>query len=170
MQHKIFKTLLAVVIATMTFSAEADTETINGIKWIYSVKDGKASLESGGCLDPAIPKSTSGAITIPSTLGGYPVTSIGDGAFYGCSSLASVTIPNSVMSIGDEAFYGCSSLTSVTIPNSVASIGRSAFYGCSSLTSVTIPNSVMNIGESAFSESGELTIHTNKGNVREYGC
>ena len=56
------------------------------------------------------------------------------GAFRGCSSLTSITIPNSVTSIGGEAFYNCSSLTSITIPNSVTSIGGSAFYGCSSLT------------------------------------
>ena len=79
------------------------------------------------------------------------ITSIGEGAFYECSSLTSVTIPNSVTSIGESAFYRCSSLTSVTIPNSVTSIGESAFYRCSNLTSVTIPNSLTFIGSSAFS-------------------
>ena len=64
----------------------------------------------------------------------------------------STTIPNSVTSIGEGAFYGCSSLTSITIPNSVTSIGEGAFYGCSSLTSITIPNSVTRIGSSAFSD------------------
>ena len=82
---------------------------------------------------------------------------IGYSAFYGCSSLTSVTIPNSVTSIGESAFSWCSSLTSVTIPNSVTSIGRSAFYGCSSLTSVTIPNSVTSIEESAFEGCSSLT-------------
>ena len=68
----------------------------------------------------------------------YPVTSIGYHAFFDCSGLTSLTIPNSVTSIGDYAFWGCSGLTSVTIPNSVTSIGSSAFSGCSGLTSVKV--------------------------------
>ena len=75
---------------------------------------------------------------------------IGSSAFYGCSGLTEVTIPNSVTSIGRRAFYGCSGLTEVTIPNSVTSIGKEAFYNCSGLTEVTIPNSVTSIGEKAF--------------------
>ena len=74
-----------------------------------------------GCKNTVIPNS---------------VTSIGQAAFYGCSSLASVTIPNSVTSIGNNAFYNCSGLTSVTIPNSVTSIDSFAFRGCTRLTSV----------------------------------
>ena len=85
--------------------------------------------------------SSLASVTIPNS-----VTFIGWGAFYDCSSLISVTIPTSVTSIGGNTFYGCSGLTSVTIPNSVTSIGESAFYNCSGLTSVTIPNSVTYIG------------------------
>ncbi len=79
-------------------------------------------------------------------------------AFYGCSGLTSVTIPNSVTSIGYSAFGYCSGLTSLTIPNSVTSIGEFAFYGCSSLASLTIPNSVTNIGGEAFAECRGLDL------------
>ncbi len=83
--------------------------------------------------------------------------SIGNYAFSGCSSLTSITIPNSVTSIGNYAFSGCSSLTSITIPDSVTSIGNYAFSGCSSLTSVTIPDSVTGIGNNAFEDCSSLT-------------
>jgi hypothetical protein len=63
-------------------------------------------------------------------------------AFYACTSLASVTIPNSVTSIGEGAFYGCTSLTNVTIPNSVTNIGAWAFFDCESLTSVTFQGTI----------------------------
>ena len=66
------------------------------------------------------------------------VTTIGNWAFYKCTSFTSVTIPDSVTTICEYAFYGCSSLTSVTIPDSVTTIDNSAFYGCSSLTSINV--------------------------------
>ena len=77
----------------------------------------------------------------------------------GCSAAATgeIVIPNSVTSIGEYAFWGCSSLISVTIPNSVTSIGEYAFDGCSGLTSVTIGNSVTSIGEGAFEDCSGLT-------------
>ena len=97
------------------------------------------------------------------------VTSIGERAFYYCSGLTSVTIPNSVTSFADYAFAHCSSLTSVTIPNSVTSIGGGAFYGCSGLTSVTIPNSVTSIGEAAFQYCSSLTSVTIPNSVTSIG-
>ncbi len=83
-------------------------------------------------------------------------TKISDFAFFGCSSITSVTIPNSVTSIGYGTFYCCSNLTSVTIPESVTSIGRYAFAGCSSLTSVTIGEDVTSIGDYAFYDCDKL--------------
>ena len=87
----------------------------------------------------------------------YSVTSIGAQAFRDCSSLTSVTIPNSVTSIEERAFAYCSSLTSITIPNSVTSVGWWAFRDCDSLTSVTIPNSVTSIEWQAFESCNSLT-------------
>ena len=89
-------------------------------------------------------------VDIPKTIDGKSVTSIGGGAFAWCSSLTSITIPNSVTNIGIYAFRECTSLKSVTIPNSVTSIDKWAFDGCTNLTSVSIPESVMSIGWSAF--------------------
>ena len=85
------------------------------------------------------------SVTIPDS-----VTSIGDFAFFYCESLTEITIPDSVTFIGKGAFYGCFALTEITIPDSVTSIGDGAFYFCLSLTSITIPNSVTSIGNDAF--------------------
>ena len=85
------------------------------------------------------------------------VTSIGNYAFWECTSLTSITIPNGVTSIGNYAFLGCTNLTSITISDSVTSIGEYAFKDCTSLTSITIPNSVTSIGNWAFDECTSLT-------------
>ena len=96
----------------------------------------------------------SGKITIPETVTysgiTYSITSIGGNAFYGCTGLTEVAIPNSVTDIGYSAFEGCTGLTSVAIPSSVTLIGGYAFYGCTGLTSVAIPSSVTLIGGYAF--------------------
>ena len=107
-----------------------------------------------GCKNTTIPNS---------------VTSIGSGAFYGCSGLTSITIPNSVTSIEGGAFEHCTGLASITIPNSVTSIGSAAFAGCSSLTSITIPNSVTSIGDGAFDECSSLTSITIPNSVTSIG-
>src|SRR5574344_737616 len=77
-------------------------------------------------------------LTIPNTIDGKKVRSIGDWTFMFCRSLTNITIHNSVKSTGDWAFYSCSSLTNITIPNSVTSIGDWAFENCSSLININV--------------------------------
>ena len=151
------KKAIAISIFLMAAAmTHADTETVDGITWTYTVANGVASVGGGSSSSTAVPKSTSGSITIPSTLGGYTVTSIGDSAFYYCTELTNVSLPNSVVSIGQSAFYYCKGLESVTMPNSVTNIGDGAF-SCSGLTNLLIPDAVAYIGEHAFHGCGGLT-------------
>ncbi len=106
--------------------------------------------------------------TIKSVVLEEGVTSIGDYAFSGCTSMTSVTIPTCVTSIGDYAFSSCNSLTGVTIPSSVTSIGDGAFI-CCGLTGVTIPSSVTSIGNSTFEGCFELTCVTISSGVTSIG-
>ena len=116
----LFSLILSVVFST---SALAYDVKIDGIYYNLISKGKTAEVTSGE-------EKYSGEVVIPSsiTVEGkeYTVTSIGNEAFYHCSGLTSVTIPNSVTSIGEKVFFGCSGLTSVNIPNSVTSIGNSA--------------------------------------------
>ena len=97
------------------------------------------------------------------------IIGIGQGAFYGCSSLMSITISDSVKLIDNKAFYDCSNLASVTIGNGVTRIGGDAFYNCSSLTSITIPDGITDIGSSAFQYCSSLTSITIPDSVTDIG-
>jgi hypothetical protein len=97
------------------------------------------------------PAGKIGTYSIPNS-----VTTIGEGSFFACLDLISITIPNSVTMIGDYAFQDCSGLISIIIGNSVTTIGKGAFYDCSSLTSVIIPDSVTTIGDESFYRCTDL--------------
>lgn len=97
---------------------------------------------------------TGGNITIPSTLEGYPVTTIGISAFMNKTSLTGVVIPDSVKKIDDEAFRGCTNLASVTLPGTLTTVEMKTFYDCESLTSIVLPESIKTIEAYAFGSTG----------------
>jgi hypothetical protein len=134
-------------------------------QFVYATNNGTITIT--GYTGPG------GTVIIPDTIGGFPVTGIGDFAFSSqdsltnviipkgvtsigfhsfsyCFSLTSVTNPESITSIADLAFAHCTSLTNVAIPTNTTSVGALAFYLCTSLTSINIPNSVTNVGYGAF--------------------
>ena len=130
----------------------------------FELKEDSLSYYVTDCSEEA-----SGEIIIPDTYNGLPVTSIGQEAFAYCSSLTSVTIPDSVTDIGDYAFSYCESLTSVTIPDSVTDMGDYTFSCCESLTSINIPDSVTSIGEVSFCYCTSLSSITIPDSVTSIG-
>ena len=172
-------TFLLIVLMSMVgakaFAHDIEVKNADGktIYYTYMNNTTELAVSYRGSSYSSYSNEYSGVVNIPEsvTYNGttYPVTSIGNYAFDGCTGLTSVTIPNSVTSIGDFAFYVCSGLTSVTIGNSVKSIGYHAFDGCKKLTSVTIPNSVTSIGDFAFYVCSGLTSVTIGNSVKSIG-
>ena len=168
------KRMIAAIAAAVATSAAIPalaatwTDPSTGIEWTYRVISGEAEIYNEWHKS-AIPAMTTGAVTVPSTLGGYPVRRIENWAFYGCTNITSVTIPNSVTRIGNSAFEGCSAMSSVTIPSSVIELGAHAFSECSALTEVTIPSSVTNINKYLFSECTSLSSVTIPDSVTNIG-
>ena len=113
--------------------------------------------DGNGYTVKGIGTCTDKELIIPSEYNSKPVTCIASNAFYHCTRLTSIIIPNSVTSIDRSAFDGCTNLTSVSIGNSVTSIDDYAFYDCSKLTSITIPDCVTSIGQGAFRGCAGLT-------------
>ena len=156
MKHlNFFKRALLALLILCSSSVWAYEFEVDGIYYNITDETSRAVEVTSG------ENKYTGSVVIPSAVTynsvAYSVTSIGDEAFYWCTRLTSVTIPNSVTSIGDKAFYFCLLLTSIEIPNSVTSIGDSAFFNCRSLTSVTIGNGVTSIGDDVFSNCNNLT-------------
>lgn len=142
--------------AADTSSSTVYEATVDGYKYAYTVNaDGNATITKFRALVDG-----SYDITIPTDFGRFPVTAIGDEAFYDCRGLTSVTIPPSVTSIGKKAFLQCIHLKTLSfgenIKTNIETIGDDAFYYCIELESVTIPQSVTSIGNDAFGQCHDL--------------
>ena len=142
-----------------------DCNNVDGIR--YKLKDGYATVSK--CVSKYIKDKT-----IPSSViirdETFEITGIGYQAFYYCTSLTSIEIPNGVTSIGASAFQGCWSLTSIKIPNSVTSIGNYGLYFCNSLTSITFNGTIQEwicIDKGSYwnSYTGSYTIHCTDGDI-----
>ena len=120
-------------------AAETDSQDVK-----YSLSDDCTYYYVRDC------SSSATSVNIASEINGLPVAVIYDFAFASCSSLTSITIPDSVKEIGNQAFDGCVSLTSIDIPDSVTEIGEQAFADCTSLKNITIPDRVTEIKRSSF--------------------
>ena len=137
--------LFAMILLPLVASAhDIEVKNADGVTiYYYYINDGKElEVTFRGDNSDSYSNEYQGNVAIPEEVTYMnrtrKVTSIGWLAFYECTGLTSVTIPNSVTSIDERAFLECSGLSSVTIPNSVTSIGENAFYGCSGLKKVIV--------------------------------
>ena len=171
-QTRLWLTTIATLLCSLTASAH-DFE-VGGIYYnIASSTDLTVEVTYRGNYSDSYSNEYSGAVTIPSTVTyngeTYRVTSIGYSAFWDCSSLTAITIPEGVIEIGMSAFASCSSLSSFTIPESVTEIGVGAFCNCRSLTSIVIPGNVSGLYDHEFSGCTSLSSVTLPEGLRSIG-
>ena len=154
------KILTLVVLTVVSLCLLASCGKIDFIHYSEGLEF--TSNDDGTCYVMGISGFTDTNIEIPFTSpDGDRVTSIGEGAFYHCTGLTSIVIPDSVTSIGLGAFVGCTGLTSIVIPDSVTSIGEGAFVGCTGLTSITVDEdntSYQSIDGNLYSKDGKTLI------------
>ena len=159
--------LLAVLMSMVgakSFAHDIEVNNADGVTIYYNYINNRTKLQVTwrGDFDHSYSNEYTGNVVIPSEVTyynkTYSVTSIGGSAFFGCSGLTSVIIPNSVTSIGGSAFSGCSGLTSVTIPNSVTSIGKDAFDNTAWYNNQ--PNGLVYAGKVAYKYKGTMPPNT----------
>ena len=120
------------------------TKTVDGVICVYRINN--ATVEIFNNETSAILAPKTGAVTVPASLDGFPVTSIGDNAFLNCNELLNVIIPSCVTRIGKFAFSGCHELTSVTVSDNLTDVGKKAFGGCDKLKVVKVRGTKGNFG------------------------
>ena len=123
----------------------------NGNDTYYYTIDGEGNAVIVGCT------TTSTNITLPNTLGGYTVTTVGYKGMANCTTLKGVTIPNNIVKLDLYAFAGCTRLDTATIPATCVYVGQYAFSGCTSLTTVVIAEGVTHLGDYCFENCTSLT-------------
>ena len=151
--------LAALLVANLAMIQAASTSDLT-----FTLNSSGDSYVVTGCKSTA-----SGSLSIPSSYNSKPVVEIGRDAFLNCTSLTSVTIPDSVKTIGWYAFSGCTGLTSITIPDSVTTLDWFAFADCTALTNVTVGNGVTCIDASAFAGCTKLSSVTLGNGVTSIG-
>ena len=151
-------------IANAIRSKTGKTATIKPVDMATEIE----SIQTGGG-DNKLPQLVDGSITTVTANDLAGITKIRDHAFYSCSSLTQITIPDSVTKIESNAFYSCLSLTSIILPDSVTSISSEVFYYCKKLMSITLSNNLTYIGDHAFSNCDKLTSITIPDSVTKIG-
>ena len=145
-------------------------QKVGSYYWYFKPLSGDTAEITYASSTPAIDPKPTGSVTIPSSLGGMNVTSLGLSAFDGCTGLTGVgTLPSTVTNIGQWAFYNCNTLTNITLPSALKSIGLAAFAKCSALTSINLPSSLQSIGQAAFNDCDKLTSVTVPNSVKQIG-
>lgn len=114
----------------------------------YTVIDGRATV-TGYKGEPE-------NLDIPSELEGAPVIEIRDNAFYKCTSLKTIVLPESLEKMGHHCFYGCTSLEQISIPDNVTEVGMGCFYGCSTLREAVLPEKLTSLPDSCFRDCTSL--------------
>ena len=150
-------TLLCVCIALLPMEAQAAEK--EGYL-TYTITDGEVTITD--CDEDA-----KGKIVIPDTIEGYPVTKIGEGAFWDCTGIKEIVVPDSITVIPNAAFRECETLEKITLPEGLTSIGNGAFYECEYLASIDIPESVTSIGGGAFRFCRKLSAITIPNGIQE---
>ena len=139
---RVLSAFLAVAMLLTLLPAAAFAAPAPESDFEYGASNGRAIIRKY--------KGAGGTVEIPATLGGYPVTGIKMQAFIECTSLKSVSMPESMTWIGDSAFAGCTGLEQVEISPNLTTIGPNSFYSCNGLTSVVVPDKVTSIESLAF--------------------
>lgn len=150
--------ICCLVVALLPLNASAGTYDI----FTYEIKNGEVTIT--GCA-----KNTTGKVVIPDTIEGYPVTAIGEKAFYQQGKITEVVLPDTVKTIHDYGFANCTSMTAIQLSAKLSQINYNAFYDCISLTGVHFPASFTSMSPSAFSSCDSLSYLTvDAGNAHYY--